>query len=191
MRIITKHLTKIGLIAALVSATVFAERSDIPRLVRDLSQDTMDGNQVMDANGQLTQARKYKSRIELLKNAVSALAKKAEADKDVIKLGCINEKLADIGTAGTLADTLIGTISSKMSDADKTERDNAFAQITTDAYQKAITLAQEAEECVGEELSFVGKQIVEVTEDDLPATDDDPSGRPWWFPRPPTTSPHK
>lgn len=187
-RTMMNYLAKLGLVAALISGSVFAQNNDSSTTSAGVDEPV---SGTLDAAGQLKQAREYKRRIELLQSAVGRLARKAETDKDVVKLNCINDKLSQIGGTVTLADSLIGTIASKMSDADAADRDAAFARLTTEAYQKAVTLAQEAEECVGEELSFVGRQVVEVTEEDLPDVEDDTSRRPWWFPRPPTTSPDK
>jgi hypothetical protein len=108
---------------------------------------------------------------------VEKLAQRARADKDIIKLNCVNDKLVQIKGSLRVAEQVDAAHKLAVSRNDDGARDHEFAKITI-AYQKVVVLAQEAEACIGEEIAYVGATRVDVQVD--PDIDDrtDPTVEP-------------
>lgn len=114
-----------------------------------------------------------------LKNIVK-LQQVARDQKDVIKLNCVNDKLlqvkqllniADKARTNLLAATVGDAASSDDPENDTTGRYHEFGRITI-AEQQVSVLSSEAENCIGEDLSFLGPTDVEVEGGNEP---DDPT----------------
>ena len=76
------------------------------------------------------------------------LAKKARADKDIIKLNCVNDKLIQIKGNMNLAERLHGNLKTAVARNDDGARNHEFAKLTI-TYQKVVVLGQEAAKVVG------------------------------------------
>lgn len=103
---------------------------------------------------------------------VLALLKDARAEKDVIKVNCVNEKLTSIKGLLRISEQADITLQEAVA---KGERDTAiheFHKISI-SHQKIKVLKTEAEQCVGELAFAVGKTTVEVEVDGdlVPALD--------------------
>ncbi len=114
----------------------------------------------------------------------------ARKQNDIIKLNCVSDKLVQIKAAINIGEASNTDLHEAIARNDDGARLHAFTKlmITT---QKVQTLVTEAENCVGQDLSFVGDTQVETTIDpNIPQ--DDPTAPPLPGPggdRPPEASP--
>lgn len=126
----------------------------------------------------------------------------ARDQKDVIKLNCVNDKLlqvkqllniADQARTNMLAATAGGSVPNDNPDADPTGRYHEFGRVTI-AEQQVSVLGSEAENCIGEDLSFLGPTDVEVeggNEPDDPTAPQDPGYPSVEIDLPPVISPSR
>lgn len=147
---------------------------------RVLAQDaemTFQKSSQLTSPEQTAQIANYLARMKTVLKQVEALAKRARADKDIIKLNCVNDKLVQIKGSLRVAEQVDAAHRLAVSRNDVGSRDHEFAKITI-AYQKVVVLSQEAEACIGEEIAYVGATQVEVQID--PDIDDrtDPTIEP-------------
>jgi hypothetical protein len=122
---------------------------------------------------QLTQADAYVAKMKQTLGSVKKLAEKARAEKDIIKLNCVNDKLTQIDTHHKLGLKSRDEMKTAASRRDDGTRNHEFSKLTIE-YQKVIVLEQEAEACIGEDIAYVGATQVE-TEIDPGITKDDPT----------------
>jgi len=114
--------------------------------------------------------------------AIVKLQGVARDQKDVIKLNCVNDKLlqvkqllniADQARTNLLAATAGGAVPNDNPDVDTSGRYHEFGRITI-AEQQVSVLGSEAENCIGEDLSFLGPTDVEVEGGNEPDDPTDP-----------------
>jgi hypothetical protein len=122
---------------------------------------------------QMTQAEAYVAKMKQTLEAVKKLAQKARAEKDIIKLNCVNDKLTQIDTHHKLGTQSRDELKIAASRRDDGTRNHEFSKLTIE-YQKVIVLEQEAEACIGEDIAYIGATQVE-TEVDPNITKDDPT----------------
>jgi hypothetical protein len=127
----------------------------------------------LTAQEQLAQADAYVAKMKQTLEAVKKLAGKARAEKDIIKLNCVNDKLTQIDTHHKLGLKSRDEMKTAASRRDDGTRNHEFSKLTIE-YQKVIVLEQEAEACIGEDIAYVGATQVE-TEVDPSITKDDPT----------------
>jgi hypothetical protein len=106
---------------------------------------------------------------------VLQLKQTARKSKDIIKLNCVNEKLLELKQLLNIADTASTDLTEAITVQDEQGRYHQFTQIII-SHEKAGSVRDEAEACVGEELIFVGPTEVDVTGPNIPddPTADDP-----------------
>lgn len=114
---------------------------------------------------QIQQARDYLNQMKGVESRVQSMARKARADRDLIKLDCINDKLLEIKGNMRLAERFIDKLRVAAASGDEGSRNHEFAKITI-TYQKVTVRGQEADACVGEEIAYVGQTRVAVDIDD-------------------------
>lgn len=123
----------------------------------------------LTAQEQIAQADKYMASMKDVEAKIEAIVQKARSEKDIIKLNCANDKLTQVKGLRNLADQAYRSL--KRPGIGEDQRNHEFAKLTI-AYQKITVLHQEAEACIGEEISFVGTTQVDVDVDkDIPAED--------------------
>jgi len=130
----------------------------------------------LTAHAQSSQADVYIGRMRDSVTRVKMIAETARKEKDIIKLNCVNDKLLQItghlGVAMRTRGALVGVHRS----SDSGSRNHEFAKLTI-TYQKVVVLAQEAEACIGEEISYVGSTRID-TEMDPNIPQEDPTVEP-------------
>ncbi len=136
-----------------------------------------------------TQARKYLGEMQVDLKRVLELQVVARNQKDVIKLNCVNDKLLQVKQLLNIGDTAIVNMQQAASRGDEEARYHEFGRMTI-ATQQVQVLSSEAENCIGEDLSFLGPTEVTV---ETPEQPDDPTADPTpQFPEvepPPVASP--
>jgi hypothetical protein len=110
------------------------------------------------------QNREAARRVEQLR----AIARK---EKDVIKLNCVNDKAVQIKATLNIVDEAAASLEVAIMGRDEEARYHEFTKITISS-EKARQLRDEADGCVGDELSYVGDTVVEVNRPEIP---DDPT----------------
>ncbi len=102
---------------------------------------------------------------------VISLRDQARKAKDVIKLNCVNDKLAQIRELLKIVETSMTELAVAISSADEAERYHRYTMVVISG-EKVRGLRDEAEGCIGEEIDYLGPLDVGV---DQPAIPDDPT----------------
>ncbi|HUH03800.1 MAG TPA: hypothetical protein VML75_17515 [Kofleriaceae bacterium] len=102
---------------------------------------------------------------------VLTLQSAARKTKDIIKLNCVNDKLLQVKQLLNISEASRNNMTEAIASNDEGGRYHQFSQVTV-ASDKTRTLRDEAEACIGEELTFVGPTQIEV---DKPDVVDDPT----------------
>lgn len=84
--------------------------------------------------------------------------------KDLIKLNCLNEKISQGQGHVKEAEQALSALSEAIGRDDSEERVHELSRIRI-YYQKVLVLSAEAENCAGEEASYVGGSQIEVEVD--------------------------
>jgi len=127
------------------------------------------------------QARDYYKKMQEIEKRIFALQAKAKKDKDMVKLNCVGDKLTQVKGHLTVTDQSMSSLSGAINKGDDGARQHEFTRLTI-LYQKVVTLGTEAEQCIGEDVSYVGATTVDVeidpsippndpTQPDLPLPD--------------------
>ncbi len=91
----------------------------------------------------------------------------ARRGQDVIKLNCVNDKLVQEKQLLNIADIANNNMQEAIARGDEDTRYHEFGRITIAADQ-AHALATEAENCIGQDLTFLGPTTVLVEEPNIP-----------------------
>jgi hypothetical protein len=143
---------------------------------------TPDVSVPMEKEAQISPAEMERSATEIGARAgadekrVEELKAEARKQKDVIKLNCINDKLLQIKQLLNILEDGLSKLSLAIAGADEGERYHRYTVIKISG-EKITTLRDEAEACVGEEISYLGPLSVNVDQPDVP--DDPTADIPW------------
>jgi hypothetical protein len=171
---------RIGLLAVFVGSTVFAQGAKPAKPAKPAKGPTevkFKKASQLTAGEQLNQSKIYVGKMRSVLARASKLAKKARTDKDLIKLNCVNDKVVRIKGNLRLAEQLQNNLKTAAARNDAGARSHEFSKLTI-TYQKVTVLGQEAEACIGEEISYVGKAKVTVQVDPDVARQGDPTIEP-------------
>jgi Neural proliferation differentiation control-1 protein (NPDC1) len=112
----------------------------------------------------------FKSMNETVKR-ISSLQDQSKRQKDIIRLNCVTDKLVQAKVNMTIAEQAMAALQENIARADEGGRTHEFIRLTI-VNQKVSVLGAEAENCIGEDLSFVGATRVDVEVDpNLPQID--------------------
>jgi hypothetical protein len=102
---------------------------------------------------------------------IQTLQETARRQKDIIKLNCVTDKLVQAKVNINIAEQAMTTMQESIARSDEGSRSHEFTRLTI-VNQKVLVLGTEAENCIGEDLSFVGATRVDVEVDpNIPTTD--------------------
>ncbi|MFH0902082.1 MAG: hypothetical protein V2A73_15740 [Pseudomonadota bacterium] len=122
----------------------------------------------------LAQASEYTTKMQEFMKRVIQLQEVARRNKDVIKLNCVNDKLLQVKQLLNIAESANINLQEAIARNDEDTRHHEFGRITI-AYQQATVIGTEAENCIGEDLTFLGPTTVTVEQ---PASSADDMGAP-------------
>jgi len=124
------------------------------------------------------QGREYfRTMNETLKH-IQTLQDTARRQKDIIKLNCVTDKLVQAKVNINISEQAMNSMQESIARADEGGRTHEFTRLTI-VNQKVTMLGAEAENCIGEDLSFVGATKVDVEIDpNIPQTDPTQPGLP-------------
>jgi len=118
-----------------------------------------------------TQAREYQQGMTSILRRVEKLQETARRQKDIIRLNCVADKLVQVKVNVSIADQALISLQENIARADEGGRTHEFTRLTI-INQKVLVLGAEAENCIGEDLSFVGATRVDLDVDpNIPQND--------------------
>jgi hypothetical protein len=125
------------------------------------------------------QSRDYEEQNRGHLRHVEQLRMTARKQKDVIKLNCVNDKYLQIKALLNIVDGANVNLEVAIMGKDDEARYHEFTKITISS-EKVRVLRDEADGCVGEELTYLGDTVVEVNQPNIPddPTRDDPFDDP-------------
>jgi hypothetical protein len=131
----------------------------------------------------------FKGMGEALKR-IQSLQDQAKREKDIIRLNCVTDKLVQARVNINIAEQSMASLQEGISRNDEGAETHEFTRLTI-VNQKVTVLGAEAENCIGEDLSFVGATRVDVEIDpNIPQYDPTQPGSPFIdIQRPPEASP--
>jgi len=120
---------------------------------------------------ELTQADAGLSRMDQVSGTVRRQLESARQSRDAVKTLCLNDKLSQIDVATRSARDRETALQAAAQRNDAELANHEFT-IMTVLRQRAEQLSSEANQCIGEEVAFVGQtQITEEISPNLPQTD--------------------
>jgi len=121
---------------------------------------------------------------------VQTLQEQAKRQKDIIRLNCVTDKLVQARVNENIAEQSMASLQENVAKNDQGAQTHEFTRLTI-VNQKVTVLGAEAENCIGEDLSFVGATRVDVEIDQgIPQYDPTTPGSPFIdVTRPPEASP--
>jgi hypothetical protein len=142
----------------------------VPDVTVPLEQkSTISGAEMLD------QGREYRRQIETITMQVQVQSEQAKADKDVIRLNCLLDKLTQVKVNGNIMDQALQSLQDAASRHDESAQLHEYTRITI-INQKAQVLRTEADACVGAETNYVGPtKVVVESPAGLDATVDQPA----------------
>ena len=175
----------------LVSSTAFAQpaASPAPAPTADISVAQAPTLSVQEMN---TQAREYQQSMSQVMKRIHTLEETARKQKDIIKLNCVIDKQVQAKVNASIAEQANIALQENIARADEGGRTHEFTRLTIIS-QKVLVLGAEAENCIGEDLSFVGATRVDLDIDpNIPRDDPTQPGIPTTpIDRPPEASTYK
>ncbi len=185
--------SKVLITTIFISGTVFAQNSSPPGAPGpapgqvDISvkqQPTMTPAEMVG------QSQAYFASMGEAVKRIQALQDQAKREKDIIRLNCVTDKLVQARVNVNIAEQSMGAMQEGVTRNDPGAQTHEFTRLTI-VNQKVTVLGAEAENCIGEDLSFVGATRVDVEIDpNIPQYDPTQPGTPFIdIERPPEASP--
>jgi hypothetical protein len=112
----------------------------------------------------VAQSREYMKTISDVLKRIQTLQDQSKRDKDIIRLNCVTDKLVQTRVNASIAEQSMSALQEAMTRADEGQRTHEFTRLTI-VNQKVLVLGAEAENCIGEDLSFVGSTRIDVEVD--------------------------
>jgi hypothetical protein len=173
-----KKLSKLILGTVFASTTVFAQPNTPGTGVDSAREVDLSVGQkpTLTTQEMISQSREYQQGMGQVLKRIQTLQETARKQKDIIKLNCVQDKLVQARVNVSIADQAMTSLQENVAKADEGGRTHEFTRLTI-INQKVTVLGAEAENCVGEDLSFVGATRIDVDIDpNIPR--DDPTQPP-------------
>jgi len=138
----------------------------------------------------VNQSKEYFTGMGAVVKRIQTLQDQAKREKDIIRLNCVTDKLVQARVNVNIAEQSMATMQESVARNNEGEQTHEFTRLTI-VNQKVTVLGAEAENCIGEDLSFVGATRIEVEVDpNIPQYDPTQPGSPFIdITRPPSASP--
>jgi hypothetical protein len=117
------------------------------------------------------QAADYMAKMKSTESRAAKLQDDARKKRDVIKLNCVTDKLTQIKGHIAVANDTMTNLTAAVARSDAGEQQHNFTRMTL-IFQKVSVLGTEAENCIGEDASYVGDTTVNVDIDPNIPTED-------------------
>lgn len=174
----SNKLSKLLIGSVLFSGTVFAQpNSPAGQPAASGEVDISVGQKpTLTVDEMINQSREYQRGMGQVVTRIQALQETARKQKDIIKLNCVADKLVQAKVNVSIADQAMTSLQENVARSDEGGRTHEFTRLTI-INQKVMVLGAEAENCIGEDLSFVGATRIDVDIDpNIPK--DDPTQIP-------------
>lgn len=112
----------------------------------------------------ISQSRQYQQGMGQVLQHIGTLQETARKQKDIIKLNCVSDKLVQAKVNTSIADQAMTALQENIAKSDEGGRTHEFTRLTI-INQKVVVLGAEAENCIGEDLTFVGATRIDVDVD--------------------------
>ena len=177
------------LIGPVASAQPGAPGAQAPGTVPPAGAD-IPGPQRSTVSGQdmVRQGKEYRTNMDKVLAELQTMVEQSRKQKDVIRLNCVMDKLAQVKVSMNIADEAVQKLQEGVARNDDGSSFHEYTRITI-VNQKVQVLQNEGQTCVGAELNYIGATRVEVEAPELPAGVTDPSLDPAPLERPPVASP--
>jgi hypothetical protein len=109
----------------------------------------------------INQSREYAKNMQEVLKRIQVLQDQAKREKDIIRLNCVTDKVVQVRVNISIAEQSMASLQEAVTRADEGERTHEFTRLTI-VNQKVQVLGAEAENCIGEDLSFVGATKVDI-----------------------------
>lgn len=109
----------------------------------------------------IAQGKQYIAGMNEVLKRTQGLQEEAKRQKDIIRLNCVTDKVVQVRANMNIADQSMASLQEAITRADEGERTHEFTRLTI-LNQKVTVLGAESENCIGEDLSFVGATRVDV-----------------------------
>ena len=106
-------------------------------------------------------AKDYVKGMNDIVKRIGLLQDQSKRQKDIIRLNCVTDKVVQVRVNISIAEQSMASLQEANIRNDEGERTHEFTRLTI-VNQKVQVLGAEAENCIGEDLSFVGATRVEV-----------------------------
>jgi hypothetical protein len=131
----------------------------------------------LSSQDELTQADVVLSRIDQAAGTIRRQLDTARQGRDVVKALCLSDKLSQVDVGGRSARERQAALQAAVQRSDTELANHEFAILSV-LRQRTEQLVSEANQCIGEEVAFVGQTVVEMTEANVPSIDDTTSFPP-------------
>jgi len=138
----------------------------------------------------IRQGKEYRANMDKVLAELQGMVEQARKQKDVIRLNCVMDKLAQVKASMNIADEALQKLQEGVTRNDESALLHEYTRITI-VNQKVQVLQNEGQTCVGAELNYIGATRVEVDAPELPAGATDPSLDPAPLERPAAASIYK
>ena len=138
----------------------------------------------------IRQGREYRANMDKVAAELQAMVEQARKQKDIIRLNCVMDKLAQVKVSMNIGDEAMQKLQEAASRNDDGAALHEYTRLTI-VNQKVEVLQNEGQTCVGAELNYIGATRVEVEAPALPLGVTEPSLEPPPLERPPAASTYK
>lgn len=186
--------TKLLLATIFIGGTVFAQgpapATPAPGLPGGSADLSVRQRPTLTPAEMVNQSKDYFKGMGDVVKRIQTLQDQAKREKDIIRLNCVTDKLVQARVNVNIAEQSMATMQESIARNDEGAETHEFTRITI-VNQKVTVLGAEAENCIGEDLSFVGATRVDVEVDpNIPQYDPTQPGSPFIdITRPPEASP--
>jgi len=182
-------LHKFALASVLLSSSVFAQPAPAPASPPPAADISVGQTPTLSVQEMTNQSHEYQQGMNQVLNRIHALEETARKQKDIIKLNCVMDKEVQAKVNVGIAEQALTALQENVARADEGGRTHEFTRLTI-INQKVMVLGAEAENCIGEDLSFVGATRVDLDIDpNIPRDDPTQPGVPTTpIDRPPAAS---
>lgn len=144
---------------------------------------TVGQSATLSSKEKISLARSAITEISEIEGYVANLLAQAEPEQDVVKIQCLNKKLAAVRAIVQVSDSALTQMTEALANGEDARADYEFRKIQT-AQSKARQFRAEADICVGDEgqpetrttVDFQGAELEEVIEDGNTGIGTDPPG---------------
>jgi len=131
----------------------------------------------LSTQDELAQAELILSRLDQAGGTVRRQLDTARQGRDVVKSLCLSDKLSQIDVGGRSARERQAALQSAAQRNDLELANHEFAILSV-LKERTEQLVAEANQCIGEEVAFVGQTVVSMTEANVPGVDETTSFPP-------------